>query len=136
MSPQGWHEDFPDPCDFLEPRFGSKAIGDEDGLNSAYYANPRVDALLERAKHALDGAERTRLYAEAERIVCDEAPWAFESSFRSYHVRQPYVRGYRMHAVWLTDVTPMWLDRAANVHALRDAPLARELLGALTEHRP
>ena len=127
MSPQGWQEDFPDPSDFLEPRFATESIADEDGSNYAFYSNAHVDALLARAKRELDGAERTRLYAEVERILCDEAPWAFEYSFRFYRVRQPYVRGFQTHAVWTTDVVPIWLDRAPDRDAAARPPLSREL---------
>ena len=133
MSPQGWHADFPDPSNFLESRFATRSIGDEDGLNYAFYSNSRVDALLERAKREEDGAARTRLYAEVERILCDEAPWAFEYSVRFYQVSQPYVRGHATHAVWTTDVLPLWLDRAPDLQSRRDAPLSRRLLAGLLE---
>jgi ABC-type transport system substrate-binding protein len=134
MSPQGWHEDYPDPRNFLEPRFGTKSIGEENGLNYSFYSNPRVDTLLERARRELDAAARTGLYADVERILCDEAPWAFEYSFRFYQVRQPYVRGYRTHAMWTGDVIPIWLDRAREreTEERTEAPLARELLGSLS----
>jgi ABC-type transport system substrate-binding protein len=133
MSQQGWHADFPDPFNFLESRFATRSIGDEDGLNYAFYSNPRVDRLLDRAKREEDEGERTRLYAEVERILCDEAPWAFEYSVRFYQVRQPYVRGRATHAVWTTDVLPLWLDRAPELQARRDAPLSRRLFAGLLD---
>jgi ABC-type transport system substrate-binding protein len=135
MSPQGWHADFPDPSNFLESRFATKSIGDEDGLNYAFYSNAQVDSLLERAKHEPEGPERTRLYAEVERTLCDEAPWAFEYAVRFFQVRQPYVRGQASHAVWTTDALPLWLDRSRDgqAQARRDAPLSERLLGRLLQ---
>jgi ABC-type transport system substrate-binding protein len=131
MSGQGWTGDYPDPSSSLEPRFATKSIAEEDGDNAAFYSNPRVDSLLDRARRELDEATRTRLYAEIERTLCDEAPWAFEFSQRFYQVRQPYVRGYRRHAVWTTDLASLWLDRAADQQARSGASLSRELLGSL-----
>ena len=58
MSPQGWQEDFPDPSDFLDPLFSSKAINDEDSTNYAFYANAALDALLERARRERRPGER------------------------------------------------------------------------------
>jgi peptide/nickel transport system substrate-binding protein len=136
MSLQGVQEGYPDPSDFLDGRFATKSIDDEDGSNYAFYSNPHVDQLLERARHLPNGAERTRLYAEVEQILCDDAPWAFEFSFRYYQVRQPYVRGFRTHALWVSDVLPLWLDRAVDLHARREAPLSRELLGSITGGAP
>jgi ABC-type transport system substrate-binding protein len=131
ISPQGWRQAFPDPSDFLEPRFATRSIADEDGSNYSFYSNPRVDSLLDLAKHEPDAAERTRLYAEVERTLCDEAPWAFEFSFRWYQVRQPYVRGYGPGAAWASDVLPLWLDRTPDVQARSNAPFSSELLGSL-----
>jgi ABC-type transport system substrate-binding protein len=135
MSPQGWQEDFPDPSNFLEGRFASASIGDDDGLNYSFYSNPRVDELLARAKREPDVAARNRLYADVERIVCDEAPWAFEYSYRGYQVHQPYVRGFRAHAIWTSDVLPVWLDRSLDQHARAEAPLTHELVGTLVRAR-
>jgi ABC-type transport system substrate-binding protein len=131
LSPQGWTEDYPDPENFLEPRFASSSIADGDGSNYSFYSSPRVDGLLARAKHEADHAARNQLFAEVERILCDEAPWAFEYSYRGYQVRQPYVRGYRPHAIWATDVVPMWLDRRADTLARARAPFSRQLVGSL-----
>ncbi len=134
MSPQGWHADFFDPSNYLEP-FTTKSIGDQDGLNYAFYSNPKVDALLERARRLPDGPERVRVYGDAERVLCDDAPWAFEYSFRFYVVRQPYVRGFRVHAMWTNDVLPLWLDRSLDRTSRAEAPLSRELLGSLIRSR-
>jgi ABC-type transport system substrate-binding protein len=132
MSPQGWTEDYPDPANFLEPLFASKSMSDEDTNNFAFYSNPTLDAVLARAHGEANSAVRTRLYAEAERIVCDDAPWAFEYAVRLYPVHQPYVRGYRTHALWMDDAVPVWLDRADAEQAARSrGPFARELLGSL-----
>lgn len=42
------------------------------GTNRAQYANPRVDALIEKADTTMDEKERLKLYQEAIRIIQDE----------------------------------------------------------------
>jgi ABC-type transport system substrate-binding protein len=113
LSPQAWTEDFPDPSDFFDPLFASKMINDEDSNNAAFYKNPELDALLDRGRRELEPAARREIYARATRIVCDDAPWAFTSTYRFYDVHQPYVRGFHLHPVWQDDVSGIWLDRAS-----------------------
>jgi len=112
LSQGNWGMDYPDPSSFFDPLFTTRAIGPEGGHNSAFYSNPRFDHLVAEA-HREDRPERRRaLYAEADAILCDEAPWAFAYSYHFYDVHQPYVRGRLTHPVWIVDVTSTWLDRA------------------------
>jgi ABC-type transport system substrate-binding protein len=131
MSPQGWEEDFPDPSNFLEPLFSSKSIGEEDTLNYAFYRNAAVDDALARARSERDPAARARLYEQTERVICDEAPWAFEFAYRFFQAHQPYVRNLHGHPVWIADVTDVWLDRERDAVARKEAPLLRALSAGL-----
>jgi len=106
----GWNMDFPDPANFYEPLFHSRAIADENSQNRAFYANPDLDALLDEARAETDHAERRAMYAEAARILVDDAPWAFVYSPMLLEVWQPYVRGYEPHPVWSQDYRSIWLD--------------------------
>jgi peptide/nickel transport system substrate-binding protein len=120
MSSQGQVEDYPDPSDFLEHVFTRDGIADDNTLNYSFYANGALDDLLLRARRTTDARERTRLYGDAERIVCDDAPWAFEYTYRFFHVHQPYVRNYRVHSVFAEDVGEVWIDRGG-AEAIRTA---------------
>lgn len=111
ISPQGWTQDFPDASDFFDSMFASRAIHDEDTNNTSFYANPKLDALLDDARGELDETKRRAAYAEANRIVCDDAPWAFTHGYRFYEVHQPYVRNWTVHRVWSHDPTRAFLDR-------------------------
>ncbi len=111
MSSPGWAMDYPDPSDFFESLFSSKSITAEQSTNMAFYKNPRVDDLIERARHELDPARRNALFAETNRLVCDDAPWAFTDTRRFIDVLQPYVRGYSPHPVWTFHTSATWLDR-------------------------
>ena len=62
----GWGADFPDPDNFMN-LFTSYSENNHTG-----WANPRYDALVERAARAADPAERQRLYDEAQAILCQE----------------------------------------------------------------
>jgi ABC-type transport system substrate-binding protein len=119
MTAPSYSMDYPDPSDFFEPLFSTGAINNETSNNYAFYSNPRLDELLDRAREELEQSKRFALYDEANRIVCDDAPWAFTSVFRFYAQWQPYVHGLRTHAVWSQYVLDTWLDRRSSSVASR-----------------
>lgn len=47
------------------------------GLATSHYWNPKVELLVSQAERERDDARRQELYAEAQRIVWDDAPWIF-----------------------------------------------------------
>jgi ABC-type transport system substrate-binding protein len=111
FSYQGWSMDYSDPNDFLEPLFHSSAINDDDSNNSSFYRNADVDKWIDSAHGELNPTTRTALLRQATLRICEDAPWAFTYSVRFYTLRQPYVRGYRNHAVWSYDLREVWLDK-------------------------
>jgi dipeptide transport system substrate-binding protein len=60
-----------DPDNLLAPLLGCDAVGIS---NRSLWCNARFDALLEQARADTDPAARRSLYAEAQRILADEAP--------------------------------------------------------------
>jgi len=120
MGAPGWLMDYPDPSDFFDNLFASDAINDETSNNTSFYSNPRLDAILARAHEVLDPKDRYALYGEANRIVCDDAPWAFTFLTRYFDVWQPYVHGFGVHPVWTSYAADAWVDR-------RGADAPREL---------
>ena len=70
----------PDTLPFLALR--TAAWPDKGGFNSGYYSNPKVDALLEKARESTDQAERAKLYKQMQEIVYDDAPWAFVANWK------------------------------------------------------
>jgi ABC-type transport system substrate-binding protein len=109
-----WIADFPDPTNFLDPRFHSRAIQKAGSTNDSFYANPELDALLDAARGELDPEARAALYRRADRILYDDAPWIWDHHRAIVEVLQPYVRGYRPHRIWTRDYTSAWLDVAAD----------------------
>ena len=111
LSPQAWQQDYPDASSFFEPLFGSAAINDTESSNSAFYKNPALDSLLIKARREFDPNRRREIYREANRIVRDDAPWAFEYSVHYFELTQPYVRGYKPHPIWNYHFARVWRDR-------------------------
>jgi ABC-type transport system substrate-binding protein len=105
-----WVGDFPDPSNFLEPRFSSRMIADEASNNTSFYSNPALDALLDAAHAEPDAGKRADEYHRAERILYDDAPWIWSYHREMTEVTQPYVRGYTPHPVWGRDFTSAWIE--------------------------
>jgi len=99
----GWIGDYPDPQNFLDVLFHS-----ESQDNHTQYANPVVDALLEKARTEADSERRMALYQEAERIIVEDAPCIPLWHAEKYILTKPYVEG-AVHAAaifpWLKDVS-------------------------------
>lgn len=106
----GWLADSPDPTTFLDAKFHSRSISDENTANDSYYANPEVDALLDAARAELDPGKRDELYRRIEHVLYDDAPWIWDYHQMTTEVVQPYVVNYAPHPVWLRDYTSAWLD--------------------------
>jgi peptide/nickel transport system substrate-binding protein len=64
------------------------------GNNRGRYANPELDVLLERGRHALDTAERRAIYAEVQKIVARELPYVPLWWVKNVIVQQPALRGF------------------------------------------
>ena len=106
----GWNQDFPDPADFLDILFHSRAIHDHDSENKAFYRNPALDDLLDRARVERDRDRRHRMYREANEIVTRDAPWAFMFNNLRFEAWQPYVKNYTPNPVYSQDYRYVWLD--------------------------
>jgi ABC-type transport system substrate-binding protein len=65
--------------------------------NRAFYNNPTVDALLDQARTSTDEALRTQLYADAQRLIWDDAAWLFLYSESQVVAVRDNVRGFVIH---------------------------------------
>ena len=70
----GWTGDNGDPDNFLNVLFNSASATPQNALNVAYYKNPEVDALLEKAQTTVDEGERQNAYYKAQEIMHEDAP--------------------------------------------------------------
>lgn len=100
LSINGWLQDYPDPSNFLDVMFNSKAITENASLNRAFYSNPQVDQLLNAAAIDLNRSRRLRTYQQIEQKIIDDAPWVPLAHTERYVVTQPWIEGYNLHQMW------------------------------------
>jgi peptide/nickel transport system substrate-binding protein len=70
------------------------------GVNYTFYANPKVDPLLEKAREVPD-AQRDALYREAVGLIMDDAPWTMINQLVNLEVRNKKVENVGHQAGFL-----------------------------------
>lgn len=68
-----------------------------NGANRGFYANPRVDALIDEGRRTLDPARRKVIYAELQRILATELPYIHLWYFDNVLVHRRRVRGLTLN---------------------------------------
>jgi oligopeptide transport system substrate-binding protein len=84
----GWGADYPDPDNWLPELFGTGA-----GNNHTNYSNPAFDALSAKAKNELDNTKRLAMWAEAQKMVVDDAPILFIQYRERFRLVKPNIEG-------------------------------------------
>lgn len=102
MAEMAWMTNDPDTLPYLALR--SDATPDKGGFNSGYYSNPEVDTLLEQARSTTDRAERATLYKRMQRIVYDDAPWAFVANWKQNAITTTAVKDFALQPSFLLDL--------------------------------
>ena len=88
LSFAGWNPDYPDPLTFLE----TMQTGIQYGSNTSYN-NSEYDKLIEEAKNAANQEESWAKYAEAEKMMLDDAYLAPIIQIGSSYLQKSYVTG-------------------------------------------
>ena len=70
------------------------------GVNYTFYANPKVDDLLGRAREARD-AQRDALYRDAQALIMDDPPWTMINQLVNLEVRNRAVENVGHQAGFL-----------------------------------
>ncbi|PIQ28721.1 hypothetical protein COW36_11855 [bacterium (Candidatus Blackallbacteria) CG17_big_fil_post_rev_8_21_14_2_50_48_46] len=89
-----WTPTLADASEVFYPTFHSSQAG---RTNTARYSNPRVDQLVQMAEDLYYEPKRYELYAEAERLILEDAPWLFLYHPVDYLMVQPSVSRYLAH---------------------------------------
>jgi ABC-type transport system substrate-binding protein len=89
-----WQADVPDPDNILSMLFHSTSP-----TNRAFYSNPEVDALIEKAQNESDYPKRISLFSEIEGLVMEDAPVILMNYLAYERVFQPYVRNIKRNAL-------------------------------------
>ncbi len=107
LSINGWLQDFPDPANFLDVLFNQKSITPVSSVNRAFYSNPKVNELLDKAAVETNRAERLAMYQQIEKQIVTDAPWVPLMHTERFVVRQPWVDGYALHPMWSAVYEPV-----------------------------
>lgn len=91
----GWVTVTGDPDYGLYALFHSEQFGAAG--NRTFYANERVDELLDEARRSADPDVREAAYREVQEIVRDEAPWLFLNTGEDRTGLRANVKGFRNH---------------------------------------
>ena len=65
-----------DPNPDLRPNWHSSQVP-PNGMNHAFYRNPRADALMDELATTFDRGKATALYAQLQRILAEDQPFSF-----------------------------------------------------------
>jgi peptide/nickel transport system substrate-binding protein/oligopeptide transport system substrate-binding protein len=94
-----WYADYPDAENFLYPLLHSANRG-QGGANVSFYANPRFDSLVNRARAEPDEGRRIGLYREADSLAFAEAPMVFLFFYNELFAVQPWIQGFRVPVIF------------------------------------
>jgi YVTN family beta-propeller protein len=107
----GWGADYPAPWSFFGPLLSCQSA-DEPGTNNwARFCDPDVDALARQAQaaQATDPAAARRLWAQADRIVTDQAPYVPVSNAPPAGFVSSRVGNYQISPGYGLLVDQMWV---------------------------
>jgi peptide/nickel transport system substrate-binding protein len=71
-----WFEDYPHPNDFFQPMLSEAAISPTESSNLARFADPKLNAKMERLGEEQLGPKQEAEYAALDREYMEQAPWA------------------------------------------------------------
>lgn len=111
-------QDNPDPYGWLNVQFNTKYFGSSG--DQAFYQNPKVDALLNRAE-ASDGKKRLKLYRQAQRIIAQTVGQIPIHTINTVMAWSTRVRGFGLDNFvgWNGGVVRLWQPPYAEVSVKR-----------------
>ena len=102
----GWIADYPDPQNFLDVLFYSRALN-----NLGRYSNPKVDTILEDARIEGDETKRLALYQRAEALLVEDVAAIPLWHGQDYVLVKPYVTDWHLSPQGLPDLRGVQLER-------------------------
>jgi peptide/nickel transport system substrate-binding protein len=70
-----WFQDYPHPNDFFQPLLSEASITPTDASNLGRFADPKLNAEIERLAEQPLGPEQEAAYADLDREFMEQAPW-------------------------------------------------------------
>jgi YVTN family beta-propeller protein len=107
----GWGADFPAPSTFFGPTVSCQSVDEPGTQNSARFCDPQVDTLVSQAQAAqlTDPAAARRLWAQADRIVTNQAPYVPVYNAGSAGFVSSRLGNYQESPVYGLLVDQMWV---------------------------
>jgi peptide/nickel transport system substrate-binding protein len=75
------------------------------GVNWGYYANPKVDAIIDEAKQTFDPRKQDELMAQAHEMIVDDATLVWVVHDTNPHALSPKVKAFVQAQHWFQDLT-------------------------------
>jgi peptide/nickel transport system substrate-binding protein len=92
---------------YQQEGFWATWFGTSSAINAGKYSNPRVDALLAKARTVLDDKDRSDIYAQVSAILGQDAPWLVVVNDRNPRVLAANVHGFVQPQSWFADLTQL-----------------------------
>jgi peptide/nickel transport system substrate-binding protein len=80
------------------------------GVNWGFYANPKVDAVIDEAKRTFDVAKQDELMAKAHELIVDDAVLVWVVHDTNPHALSPKVKSFVQAQHWFQDLTTIGLE--------------------------
>jgi len=80
------------------------------GVNWGWYANPKVDAIIDEAKHTFDPAKQDELMAKAHELVVDDAVLVWVVHDTNPHALSPKIKSFVQAQHWFQDLTAIGVE--------------------------
>ena len=104
----GWTTVTTDADYGLYPLFHSNSFGEAG--NRTFYANDRVDELLDLGRFTSDQDQRLEYYQEVQDILHEEVPWVFLQTRENVTGINNRVKGFEHHPIGSYDLSVVTLD--------------------------
>ncbi|MDP4241433.1 MAG: ABC transporter substrate-binding protein [Bacteroidota bacterium] len=107
----GWIADYPSPENFLNLLYGKNIPpSGPSTINSTRFRNPEFDRLFEAAINETDRSKTNTLFAQAENLAIQDAPYLVLYYDEDYHLLQPNVRDFPANAMYQLDMKYCWFS--------------------------
>jgi peptide/nickel transport system substrate-binding protein len=91
-------------------RFFDSRQGAPIGVNWGYYANPKVDALIDEAKKTFDVKKQDELIGQAHSLIVDDAVLVWVVHDTNPHALSPKVKSFVQAQHWFQDLTTIGVE--------------------------
>ena len=118
---KGWVADYPDAENFLFCFHGPNAhsVNKGRGANYTNYLNPQYDALFKQLESMRDSPQRLALIRQANRLLQNDAPCAWDFHPKSFSLTQPWLKNYKSNEMSKTTFKYRRIDTTARQKAIR-----------------